>query len=64
MSSDVKDLLAKISHMTPKAIAEALGNRVSPRTIYRWAKGQSQPQQKADIDALVKLVETESAKTE
>jgi hypothetical protein len=33
-------------------IAELLGQRVSWRTIYRWAKGESVPQRVSDEEAL------------
>jgi hypothetical protein len=36
-------------------IADGLDHRVSVRTIYRWAKGESEPQQTSDVDALKKL---------
>lgn len=41
--------------MTHAEISEALEFRVSARTIYRWAKGESVPQSKHDYDALVVL---------
>lgn len=43
--------------MTPQDIAEALDNRVSGRTIYRWAKGESVPGNSHDYEALEELVE-------
>lgn len=43
--------------MSPDAISVALGHRVSRRTIYRWAKGESVPQQSSDLVALWELVE-------
>ena len=36
-------------------IAEEMENRVSWRTIYRWAKGEHMPQQSADLLALEKV---------
>lgn len=33
-------------------IAEKLDQRVSSRTVYRWAKGESTPQQSSDLDRL------------
>lgn len=51
----VTRLLGKgMSHI---AIAKALGGRISPRTVYRWAKGEHAPQRKADLVALQKLAE-------
>jgi len=46
-----------ISHagMSATDISEALGQRVSRRTIYRWAKGESEPQQVSDLTELSKL---------
>lgn len=43
--------------LTPVEVSELMGGRVSPRTIYRWARGESQPQNQSDFDALQKLVE-------
>lgn len=33
-------------------IAEKLDQRVSSRTVYRWAKGESTPQQSSDLERL------------
>lgn len=41
--------------MTPQEIAEAMDGRVSPRTIYRWAKNETYPQNDRDLRALEKL---------
>lgn len=46
-------LLAK--GMTHTSIAEALGGRVTSRTIYRWAKGETSPQRRSDLIALEQL---------
>jgi transposase len=43
--------------MSAHQIAAKLDMRVSVRTIYRWAKGESVPQQGSDVAALKKLVE-------
>ncbi len=40
---------------TPVEIADALGNRISARTLYRWAKGEHGPQRKSDLAALESL---------
>ena len=47
--------------MTATEISEALGQRVSRRTIYRWAKGESEPQQTSDLVELNKLYELKCA---
>jgi hypothetical protein len=39
-------------------VSESLGGRVSGRTIYRWAKGESYPQNVSDFNALQELVES------
>ena len=44
------------SGKTPAEISKLLDNRVSARTIYRWSKGESKPQQQGDLVALEKLV--------
>ena len=44
--------LMKEAELSATDISEAMGRRVSRRTIYRWAKGESEPQQGSDIDAL------------
>jgi len=41
--------------MSATDISEAMGQRVSRRTIYRWAKEESDPQQKSDLEELLKL---------
>lgn len=41
--------------MTAAEISEALGKRVSRRTIYRWAKGESAPQQVSDLQELERI---------
>lgn len=43
------------ANMSPRQISEAMDLRVSRRTVYRWLKGESGPQQKSDLDALKKL---------
>jgi len=40
---------------THQKIALELGDRVSARTIYRWAKGEHAPQQTSDLMALERL---------
>jgi len=45
------------ANMSATEISEALGLRVSRRTIYRWAKGESEPQQSSDLVELSRLYE-------
>jgi hypothetical protein len=40
---------------THASIADALGGRVTPRTVYRWAKGEHAPQKQSDLVALERL---------
>lgn len=53
----VKDMVQRLfkANLKPQTLADALDGRVSGRTIYRWSKGESVPQQKADILALERL---------
>ena len=46
--------LQSVGH-SPAQIAEKLGDRVSARTIYRWAKGEHAPQRRSDLVALEQL---------
>lgn len=48
--------------MSAVQIAGKLDHRVSVRTIYRWAKGESVPQQSSDVAALKRLVEEKNNK--
>ena len=48
--------LLKEAEMSPTEIAEALDHRVSSRTIYRWANGETYPQNWSDFEALQKLM--------
>lgn len=48
-------------NMSATEISEALGLRVSRRTIYRWAKGESEPQQSSDLTELSKLYQQRCA---
>jgi len=60
----VRDLVIRLldeAQMTPQAISEAMDNRVSSRTIYRWVKGESLPQNSSDHQALVQLVQEKCA---
>lgn len=46
--------------LTADTISKALDRRVSKRTVYRWAKGESQPQQFSDLYALEQLYEEQT----
>lgn len=54
--------LIESAGMKPPEIADALDNRVSGRTIYRWSKGESQPGNSTDHDELVALVQSHKPK--
>jgi DNA-binding transcriptional regulator YiaG len=41
--------------MSPMEISEALGGHVSRRTIYRWARGESVPQNDSNLRLLAVL---------
>jgi hypothetical protein len=43
---------------THATIADALGGRVTQRTVYRWAKGEHAPQKTSDLIALERLVQS------
>lgn len=43
--------------LTHAQIAERSGNRVSARTIHRWAKGEAVPKQMAHVKALKRLLQ-------
>ena len=58
----VNDLLAK--GYTHVRIAHELGDRISPRTVYRWAKGEHAPQQPADMNALIRVAAKHAAESE
>lgn len=54
----IKDMvvfLIDIAKMDPITISEAMDNRVSSRTIYRWARGESEPQNSRDVEVLHRL---------
>ena len=48
--------------MSAAQVSEALGKRVSRRTVYRWAKGESTPQQSSDLEELERLYHSKGAK--
>lgn len=55
----VQQLLTRLqdeAKMSPAAVSEALGGRVSSRTVYRWINGETEPHQKSDLRALEDLV--------
>ena len=43
------------AHMKPQEISDSMDGRVSTRTIYRWAKGESLPQNNSDLVVLKRL---------
>lgn len=47
--------------LTHDQISEALEGRVSARTIYRWASGETVPQNTRTFEALRALVESKEA---
>ena len=54
-----KDLMVRLldrTGMKPIEVVEALDNRVSVRTVYRWLNGESEPGNKHDHEALRALV--------
>ena len=53
-----KDLVQRLqaAGQSPDNISEALGSRVSPRTIYRWSRGETSPQNLSNVLALERLV--------
>lgn len=57
LNLDIKSIINGLmaSGLSAPEIADGLDHRVSVRTIYRWAKGESEPQQTSDVDALKKL---------
>ena len=60
LGTSAKTMVEKLmadANMSATDISEALGLRVSRRTIYRWAKGESEPQQASDLTELNKLYE-------
>jgi len=57
--SSVRELVLQLidkAQMTPQEISEAMEKRVSGRTIYRWARGESVPQNDQDLKVLEELV--------
>ncbi len=48
------------SEMSPQEISDAMGGRISSRTIYRWARGESLPQRGADRKALEEVYAAKS----
>ncbi len=54
---DAKSLVSGLLDlgMTPQEISDGVDGRVSMRTIYRWAKGESVPQNQPSFQALIDL---------
>ena len=55
---DIQGMVTSLisSGLTPQQISEEMEKRVSSRTIYRWAKGDSIPQNESDVEVLEALV--------
>lgn len=56
--TSVRDMvigLIEEAGMTPVDISDSMGGRVSSRTIYRWARGESTPQNLSDLKVLQEL---------
>jgi hypothetical protein len=51
------------SGLSAQQIADEMENRVSWRSIYRWAKGEHEPQQPADMHALERVAAKYAAET-
>jgi len=63
-TKSVKEMIIHLldeSKMTPQAISEAMDQRVSTRTIYRWSKGESVPQNQSDLSALERIYQEKYA---
>ena len=57
-SETVKGMVVRLMDecgMSADEISTALQKRVSRRTVYRWRKGESEPQQPSDLVELNKL---------
>ena len=39
----------------PQRVAQLMGHRISWRALYRWRRGDSQPQRDADYEAVIEL---------
>ena len=54
---NLQELLSDLREagLKPEDICKRIGHRVSKRTIYRWLSKESEPKQKAHIEALQKL---------
>lgn len=65
-TKSVKEMIIHLldeEKMTPQAISEAMDQRVSTRTIYRWSKGESVPQNQSDLSELERIYQEKSAVT-
>ncbi len=65
-TKSVKEMIIHLldeAKMTPQAISEAMDQRVSTRTIYRWSKGESVPQNQSDLSELERIYQEKSAAT-
>ena len=57
-AKDMVHHLMQTATMSASDISLALDSRVSRRTIYRWMKGESEPQQSSDLLELKKLYQS------
>lgn len=58
--SPAQEIVKRLMHecgLSAQQIADEMENRVSWRTIYRWAKGEHTPQQPADLTALQRVAD-------
>lgn len=62
MEKTAQELVSELtaSGLTPQEIAEKIDHRVSARTIYRWGKGESEPGNTSDLEALRTLASSVS----
>jgi len=58
--SEAKGLVQSLMDrgMTPQEISDGINGRVSMRTVYRWARGESVPQNLTNFQALIDLAAT------
>jgi transposase len=58
-SPKAKEIVRRLMEngLSAQQIADEMDNRVSWRTIYRWAKGEHEPQQPADMTALQRVAD-------
>lgn len=66
MTEEVTKMINELLNagMSAQDISDALDNRISKRTVYRWAKGESEPQQPSDVVALRELCTKKQMETQ